>query len=78
MPDPLGRQLHARSLTPLLDIYRTQNHQELRRLVDDCWAADPEARPSFEDVVTRLEKLLKDMPKHAHFSKANEGCCSVQ
>lgn len=52
--------------------------QELHQLVDDCWAPDPEARPSFEDVVARLEKLLGGMPKHAHYSKADAGCCALQ
>jgi len=46
--------------------------------VDDCWAADPEARPSFEDVVSRLEGLLKTLPKHIPYSKADEPCCSIQ
>lgn len=52
--------------------------EELRRLVADCWAADPDARPTFEDVVARLERLLKDTPKHAHYAKNNGECCSVQ
>jgi hypothetical protein len=53
--------------------------QNLRKLIDDCWAADPEARPSFEDVVNRLEDMLKDMPKHSPYSKGNDGCqCSLQ
>jgi hypothetical protein len=53
--------------------------QNLRKLIDDCWAADPEARPTFEDVVNRLEDTLKDMPKHSPYSKGNDGCqCSLQ
>jgi hypothetical protein len=53
--------------------------QNLRKLIDDCWAADPEARPTFEDVVNRLEDMLKDMPKHSPYSKGNDGCqCSLQ
>jgi hypothetical protein len=53
--------------------------QSLRQLIEDCWAADPEARPSFEDVVSRLEEMLKELPGHSPYSKASEGCaCSVQ
>lgn len=53
--------------------------QNLRSLIEDCWAADPESRPSFEDVVNRLEDMLKDMPKHSPYSKGNDGCqCSLQ
>jgi hypothetical protein len=50
---------------------------ELRELVSDCWAPDPDARPGFEDVVARLEALLKTMPKHVHFNKS-AGCCAAQ
>jgi hypothetical protein len=28
--------------------------------LQDCWAQDPAARPSMEEVVTRLEKALAD------------------
>ncbi|WIA29235.1 hypothetical protein OEZ86_011743 [Tetradesmus obliquus] len=60
-----------RNLTPMT--------QSLRQLIEDCWAADPEARPSFEDVVSRLEDLLRQLPKHSPYSKAAEGCaCSMQ
>jgi hypothetical protein len=53
--------------------------QALRKLIEDCWAADPEARPSFEDVVGRLEDMLRELPKHSPYSKAAEGCtCSMQ
>ncbi|KAI8477080.1 MAG: kinase-like domain-containing protein [Monoraphidium minutum] len=50
----------------------------LRRIVDDCWNADPEARPSFEDVVGRLEALLATLPKHSPYSKGQGECCAVQ
>lgn len=53
--------------------------QALRKLIDDCWTSDPEARPSFEDVVGRLEDMLRDMPKHSPYSKGQDGCqCSLQ
>ncbi|CAL8465709.1 g5245 [Coccomyxa elongata] len=31
-----------------------------RALIEDCWAADAKARPSFNDVITRLMALLAD------------------
>jgi hypothetical protein len=53
--------------------------QSLRTLIKDCWTADPEARPSFEDVVNRLEEMLKELPKHSPYSKGSDGCaCSLQ
>jgi hypothetical protein len=53
--------------------------QSLRKLIEDCWASDPEARPTFEDVVGRLEDMLRDMPKHSPYNKAADGCaCSMQ
>ena len=29
------------------------------RLMEDCWLADPGARPSFKDIISRLRKLLE-------------------
>lgn len=53
--------------------------QALRKLVEDCWAADPEARPSFEEVVGRLENMLRDLPKHSAYAPQQDGCsCSLQ
>ncbi|BDA51600.1 probable mitogen-activated protein kinase kinase kinase 20 at C-terminar half [Coccomyxa sp. Obi] len=31
-----------------------------RALIEDCWAADAKARPSFDDVITRIMTLLAD------------------
>ena len=53
--------------------------QELRSLVMVFWDADAEKRPSFEDIIVKLEDMLKTLPKHSHFNKANDGdCCAVQ
>jgi hypothetical protein len=76
---PLGLRLPPR-LNPLPDPLTSPcpPPQELRSIISDCWAADPEARPSFEEVVARLERLLKTLPKHVPYSRADERCCSVQ
>lgn len=53
--------------------------QDLRKIVEDCWNPDPESRPSFEDVVNRLEAMLKALPKHSPYTKpSDQGCCVVQ
>jgi hypothetical protein len=53
--------------------------QDLRRVIESCWTADPEARPSFEEVVSRLEEMLKTLPKHSTYSgHSGSSCCSVQ
>jgi len=36
---------------------------EIRRMIEDCWAQDPKARPSFPDILVVLDGLLKDMPQ---------------
>lgn len=71
------QDMHRSTSVPVLLLLLLS--QNLRKLIDDCWAADPEARPTFEDVVNRLEDMLKDMPKHSPYSKGNDGCqCSLQ
>ncbi|GIL72919.1 hypothetical protein Vretimale_4568 [Volvox reticuliferus] len=51
----------------------------MRRLIEDCWAADAEKRPTFEEIIQRLEIELAKMPKHQHFEK-DAACtsCIVQ
>jgi hypothetical protein len=53
--------------------------QKLRELVCDCWEPDAEKRPSFEDIVTRLEEMLRELPKHTIFNKSTSpgDCCVV-
>ncbi len=45
-----------------------------------CWDGNPEKRPSFEDIIVKLEALLKDMPKHSPFTGGSGAgdCCGVQ
>uniref|UniRef100_A0A7S2BRV6 Protein kinase domain-containing protein n=1 Tax=Florenciella parvula TaxID=236787 RepID=A0A7S2BRV6_9STRA len=38
---------------------------EIRRMIEDCWAQDPKARPSFPDILVVLDGLLKDMPQQS-------------
>lgn len=35
---------------------------KLRQLVEQCWAADPEKRPDFNEVVRRLQEVLDELP----------------
>lgn len=51
----------------------------MRRLIEDCWAADAEKRPTFEEIIQRLEAQLARLPKHQHFEK-DAACtgCNVQ
>lgn len=51
----------------------------MRQLIEDCWAADAEKRPTFEEVISRLEAQLARLPKHQHFEK-DAACmgCNVQ
>ena len=51
--------------------------QELKRLVKQCWDPNPEKRPVFEEVVKRLDTLIKIMPREAG-GGGGGGCCSVQ
>jgi hypothetical protein len=67
---------HSHSLTLVLTL---SFPQKLRELVCDCWEPDAEKRPSFEDIVTRLEEMLKELPKHTIFNKSQApgDCCVV-
>jgi hypothetical protein len=76
-PGPPTRLAHP-SPPPYLAHPLARRRQELRKIVEDCWAPDPEARPTFEGVIQRLEALLKTMPKHVPYTSADDKCCSIQ
>lgn len=52
----------------------------VREVMEACWDPDPERRPSFEEVVDRLEALIERTPR-PDFGAAGggaSGCCTVQ
>lgn len=49
--------------------------KDLANVIRDCWTPNPNGRPSFEDVISRLEPLVERMAKRQN---ANDGCCAVQ
>ncbi|KMZ75746.1 putative Protein kinase [Zostera marina] len=40
---------------------------ELRELTDNCWAADNNKRPSFLEILKRLEKIKENLPAEHHW-----------
>ncbi|KAL8112013.1 hypothetical protein AgCh_019643 [Apium graveolens] len=42
--------------------------QELRELTEQCWAADMSKRPSFLDILKRLEKIKETLPSDHHWN----------
>ncbi|KAF3617581.1 putative transmembrane emp24 domain-containing protein p24delta9-like [Capsicum annuum] len=40
---------------------------ELKELVEQCWAPDMSKRPSFLDILKRLEKIKEDLPSEHHW-----------
>jgi len=55
----------------------TEIPEPLHQLVEKCWAADPEDRPSFLDICVELEAIIKKLPNDVPVETA--GChCTVQ
>jgi hypothetical protein len=52
--------------------------QELRSLVERCWAADFDERPEFCEIVDALEAMLATMPPDADEAVRGKGCCAIQ
>lgn len=50
----------------------------IKALVENCWAADPEERPEFNQVVVELEAIAKDLVPTITEPPKAEGCCSLQ
>jgi len=49
--------------------------KELADVIRDCWQPNPNSRPTFEDVITRLSPLRERLVKAA---PSEDGCCVVQ
>jgi sterile alpha motif and leucine zipper-containing kinase AZK len=49
--------------------------KELADVIRDCWQPNPNSRPTFEDVITRLTPLRDRLVKNA---PDGDGCCVVQ
>ncbi|XP_041010724.1 integrin-linked protein kinase 1-like [Juglans microcarpa x Juglans regia] len=44
---------------------------ELKELTEQCWAADMNQRPSFLEILKRLEKIKENLPTDHHWSLFN-------
>ena len=52
---------------------------DVKAVIEACWDPDPERRPSFEEVVARLEAVLSTQPRGAGGGDGGGGCaCVVQ
>ena len=52
---------------------------EVRAVMEACWDPDPERRPSFEEVVEKLEAVMERTPRPDFCKGAGGGgCCTVQ
>ena len=48
----------------------------VKALIASCWAADPDARPEFEDIVEALESINHDCQATVTRETAgSDGCC---
>jgi hypothetical protein len=51
----------------------------VRRVIEQCWDPDPERRPTFEEVVVSLERVLAKVPRPDGGGGGGGGCaCVVQ
>ncbi len=50
--------------------------EELRKLIDDCWAQDPEARPSMQQVVERMQDI-QELGVLSTYEGGGPGCCVI-
>ena len=38
----------------------------MKQLILDCWKRDPEVRPAFSEIITRLKRMKSDIPDAQH------------
>ncbi len=49
---------------------------EVRQLIADCWAQDPEARPSMQQVVERMQDI-QELGVLSTYEGGGPGCCVI-
>jgi len=52
---------------------------DIKALIERCWSANAENRPSFEQIVLRLEEILTLLPRKSKSGdgSGSDGCCAV-
>eukprot|EP00873_Tetraselmis_striata_P008278 jgi/Tetstr1/428542/TSEL_018536.t1 len=67
--------LHSkRPMWPAQSRWGTKIPDALKELVEKCWAADPEDRPSFIDICVELEGIVKKLPNDVPETAASCQC----
>ncbi|KAL4538986.1 hypothetical protein Ndes2526B_g02745 [Nannochloris sp. 'desiccata'] len=52
--------------------------KDIKTLIERCWAPNGEDRPTFEQIVSRLEEILTTLPRgNKSGDGSNTGCCTV-
>lgn len=67
------------SLLPAAPRQHRKVPDALKELVQRCWDADYDKRPEMTEVIEKLQRVLKELPKETPIAtREGEGCCSVQ
>jgi serine/threonine protein kinase len=56
----VGPKIRDEGMTPNESVIDGSVPQELRNIMKSCWKMDPDERPSFTDICTKLDGLKKD------------------
>jgi hypothetical protein len=68
LPFPVMRKLFTGKLPKLPESHGLM----MRQLVDHCWQANPDDRPSFEDILQKFEKYPEQIVPGANPSMVDE------
>jgi serine/threonine protein kinase len=75
---PFSKGLKQQSLTKLLTLDNARPDipdfvlPEVGKLIRDCWATDPDDRPSFNQILRRLERMNFKLIANANSSTVSE------
>lgn len=62
-PEEAVKMLCLEGLRPVLKFKSKSYPSDIRELIEECWSADPIVRPTFAEVIVRLNKMYANCPK---------------
>lgn len=68
-PEEAVKMLCLDGLRPPLKFKSKSCPSDLRELIEECWSADPTVRPTFSEVIVRLNKMYSNCPKQGRWKE---------
>ncbi|KAG0455100.1 hypothetical protein HPP92_024095 [Vanilla planifolia] len=68
-PEEAAKMICLEGLRPSLKFKSKSYPADLRELVEECWSSDPNVRPTFAEIIVRLDKMFTNCSKNSRWKE---------